>query len=270
MDLVFFVAGFLGLGLLQPVDELLHLLHEDGPPLGNVVVLVPLEDDLLAEDLSLVEEEHDLVEALEETLVVVAVFLDLVAENHLALCRAREGREQRDVLLQMSQCLLLDQVLLLVGLHGRHSVLLDCVFQIHDYFLDRLLVIDGGLQCSLDVFLGARILHPGQVGDDLLLVGGDEDVLHVLRGSLVGREELVQVVVQTGLLQQTQNRGGTFFSLDDAENLQHEVQSDSFLDLMFIDDDLERVGRQQTRDNPESSHLSQTLTVLLGESLEVH
>merc|ERR1712079_491632 len=77
MDLVFFVAGFLGLGLLQPVDELLHLLHEDSPP---------LEDDFLAEDLSLVEEEHDLVEALEETLVVVAVFLDLVAENHLALC----------------------------------------------------------------------------------------------------------------------------------------------------------------------------------------
>ena len=70
-----------------------------------MTVLVPLEDDLLAEDLSLVEEEHDLVEALEETLVVVAVFLDLIAENHLALCRAREGREQRDVLLQMPQCL---------------------------------------------------------------------------------------------------------------------------------------------------------------------
>ena len=43
--------GLTGLCLLKPVDELLHLLHEDGPALGDVAVLVPLEYDLLAQDL---------------------------------------------------------------------------------------------------------------------------------------------------------------------------------------------------------------------------
>ena len=40
-----------GLGLLQPVNEFLHLLHEDSPALGDVPVLVPLEYDLLAQNL---------------------------------------------------------------------------------------------------------------------------------------------------------------------------------------------------------------------------
>ena len=77
--------GLTGLCLLKPVNELLHLLHEDGPALGDVAVLVPLEDHLLAQDLSLVEEKHDLVETLEKVLVVVTIFLDLVTQNHLAL-----------------------------------------------------------------------------------------------------------------------------------------------------------------------------------------
>merc|ERR1719431_1069873 len=62
--LVLFVGGLLGLCLLKPVDELLHLLHEDGPALGDVAVFVPLEDNLLAEHLGLVEQQDDLVEAL--------------------------------------------------------------------------------------------------------------------------------------------------------------------------------------------------------------
>ena len=91
--------------LLKPVDELLHLVHEDSPPLGNVSILVPLEDDLLAQHLSLVKQEYDLVEALEKVLVVVAILLDLVTQNHLALGRTCESREQRDVVLQMLQSL---------------------------------------------------------------------------------------------------------------------------------------------------------------------
>merc|ERR1719195_2246927 len=122
MDLVFFVAGFLGLGLLQPVDELLHLLHEDSPSLGNVAVLVPLEDNLLAEDLSLVEEEHDLVEALEETLVVVAVFLDLVV-----LC-LHELSKERDGSLQQDPGILLRQPEFPQVVQGRpHSQGVDCL-----------------------------------------------------------------------------------------------------------------------------------------------
>ena len=91
--------------LLQPLNELLHLVHEDSPPLRHVPILVPLEDDLLAQHLSLVKQEHDLVEALEKVLVVVAILLDLVTQNHLALGRTCEGREQRNVVLQMLQSL---------------------------------------------------------------------------------------------------------------------------------------------------------------------
>ena len=84
--------------MLQPLYELLHLIHEHSPPLGGVAVLVPLEDHLLAQHLRLVEQQDDLVEALEEVLVVVAILLDLVAQNHLALGRVSEGRKEWDVL----------------------------------------------------------------------------------------------------------------------------------------------------------------------------
>ena len=68
-----------------------------------MAILVPLEDDLLAEDLSLVEEEHDLVETLQEALVVITIFLDLVTQNHFTLSRAGESGKQRNVILQMPQ-----------------------------------------------------------------------------------------------------------------------------------------------------------------------
>ena len=94
-----------GLCLLEPLHKLLHLVHEDSPTLGNVTVLVPLEDNLLGEHLGLVEEHHDLLERLEETLVVVAVLLDLVAQHHLTLGGAGEGREQSNVGLDVLQSL---------------------------------------------------------------------------------------------------------------------------------------------------------------------
>ena len=50
-----------------------------------MTILVPLEGRLLTEPLSLVKQEHDLVEALEEILVVVAILLNLIAESHLTL-----------------------------------------------------------------------------------------------------------------------------------------------------------------------------------------
>ena len=87
-----------GLCLLKPVNELLHLLHEHGPALGDVAVLVPLEDDLLTEHLGLVEQQDDLVEALEKVLVVVAILLNLVAQNHLALGGVGKCREEGNVL----------------------------------------------------------------------------------------------------------------------------------------------------------------------------
>ena len=77
--------------------------------------------------LTLVEKKDDLVEVLEKVLVVVAVLLDLVEEDHLGLVRAREGGEQWNVTLEMLQRLLLDQVLFLVPLNRRHHGCPDLV-----------------------------------------------------------------------------------------------------------------------------------------------
>ena len=44
----------------------------------DVAILVPHEDHLFGQDLSLVEEQYNLVETLEKILVVVAELLDLV------------------------------------------------------------------------------------------------------------------------------------------------------------------------------------------------
>ena len=63
--------------MLQPLNKLLHLIHEDSPALGGVAILVPLEDHLLGQHLSLVEQQYDLVEALQEVLIVVTELLNL-------------------------------------------------------------------------------------------------------------------------------------------------------------------------------------------------
>ena len=44
----------------------------------DVAILVPHKDHLFGQDLSLVEEQYNLVETLEKILVVVAELLDLV------------------------------------------------------------------------------------------------------------------------------------------------------------------------------------------------
>ena len=69
--------------MLQPFDELLHLIHEDSPALGCVAILVPLENHLLREHLSLVEQQDDLVEALQEVLIVVTELLNLQREKDM-------------------------------------------------------------------------------------------------------------------------------------------------------------------------------------------
>ena len=77
--LKYVVTTLTRLSLLKPVNELLHLFHEDSPALRDMAILVPLQDDLLTQHLSLIEQEHYLVEALQEVLVVIAVLLDLIA-----------------------------------------------------------------------------------------------------------------------------------------------------------------------------------------------
>ena len=188
------------------------------------------------------------------------------------------------IILQKSsvlQYLILKQILSLVAVHGGHdgapdhghglvlgqSILLHSLFKLHDDFLDGLLITDGGFKTSLNILLGSCILHSSKVGDDFLLVRGDEDVLHVLRGSLVGREELVQHVVQAGLLEEVQHRAGALLVLDGPQYLQHEVQGDALLDLVLVDDDLESIGRQQTGAHPQSGYLSQSSPVDLNRTM---
>ena len=88
-----------------------------------MTILVPLEDHLLRQHLSLVEQQYDLVEALQEVLIVVAELLNLhkaivtsqaknassfpylIAKDKLTASIGGEHLEELDVLLQMLQCL---------------------------------------------------------------------------------------------------------------------------------------------------------------------
>merc|ERR1711868_4406 len=184
----------------------------------------------------------------------------------------------------MPQSLILDEILPLVAIQSSHhclpdhghslmlaqSVLLDSLVKVHLNLLDRLLIVDAGLEGSAHLLLGSNTLHPREMSHNLLLVGRDEDVLDVLRSPLVGWEELVQVIVHSRLLEEAEHGGGSLFSLDRLEDLQHEVQSDPLLDLMLVDDDLEGVRGNHPGAQPESSHLSKTLVMFIGESLEIH
>ena len=175
--------------------------------------------------------------------------------------------------------LVLDEILPLVAVQGAHhglpdhghslvlaqSVLLDSLVEVHLDLLDRLLVVDASLERPAHLLLGSDALHPSEVRHNLLLVSGDKDVLDILRSPLVGREELVQVVVHPGLLEEAEYGGGSLLSLDGAEDLEHEVQGDPLLDLVLVDDDLEGVRGNHPGAQPESSHLSKTLAMFLRE-----
>ena len=177
----------------------------------------------------------------------------------------------------MKTYLVLDKILPLVAVQSAHhglpdhghslmlaqSVLLDSLVEVHLDLLDRLLVVDARLERPAHLLLGSDTLHPGEVSHDLLLVSGDKDVLDVLRSPLVGREELVQVVVHPRLLEEAEYGGGSLLSLDGAEDLEHEVQGDPLLDLVLVDDNLEGVRGNHPGAQPESGHLSKTLAMFL-------
>ena len=111
----------------QPLGEWLSLYHfrmtsSDNTSAENVrelIIFSPIIEN--NRRLTLVEEEDDLVEVFEKVLVVVAVLLDLVEQDHLALGARGERREERNVDLEMFETLLRHQVLLLVPLHVGHD-----------------------------------------------------------------------------------------------------------------------------------------------------
>ena len=55
----------------------MYLIHEDRPSPGRVALLVPLENGVFGENVSLVQQEDNLVERLQEHHVIVTEFLEM-------------------------------------------------------------------------------------------------------------------------------------------------------------------------------------------------
>mmetsp|Transcript_66248 Transcript_66248/g.209447 ORF Transcript_66248/g.209447 Transcript_66248/m.209447 type:complete len:267 (-) Transcript_66248:605-1405(-) len=109
------------LGLLQPLDEGLHVLGEHRAPLGVGSLAVPVEHGVLAHHVVLVERAHDLRKELHELGVLVAGHLDGVDQHQLHLGAGAEGGEELGPRLDLAQGHV--DVLLLVlaaPLHGVH------------------------------------------------------------------------------------------------------------------------------------------------------
>lgn len=76
---------------------------------------------LSSRKLTFVEQDHDLVEAVHEVHVVVAVFLNLQDEGQFGAIVGGEGLEELRVDLEVAECLVCDQLFLLVPLAQRHD-----------------------------------------------------------------------------------------------------------------------------------------------------
>ena len=75
--------------------------------------------------LTLVKQQDDLVEALEEVHVIIAILLNLVEKRQLRTRNRREGVEEGDVALQMAKGLVLEKIFLLVPFHAAHDAVPD-------------------------------------------------------------------------------------------------------------------------------------------------
>lgn len=121
MALVLLIRFRFLFGVLQPLDELLHLLQEVHLALGRMTVLVPLENRLLGHHVRFVEQQNDLVEGLHEVHVLVAELLHLEDQRQLGAIDGAERLQQSGVLAQMLERLLGDQLLLFVPFGQAHD-----------------------------------------------------------------------------------------------------------------------------------------------------
>lgn len=106
--------------------------------------------------LTLVEQDHDFVEAVHEVHVVIAVFLNLQDETQFGAIVGGESLEKLRVDLEMTEGLVGDQLFLLVPLAQRHDrrpdnandfmfwndILFGQILNISNYFLLRLVVLN--------------------------------------------------------------------------------------------------------------------------------
>ena len=100
-------------------------------------------------ELTLVQEQDNFVEGLQEVHVVVAILLDLVEKVDLRLEVVGEGSEEGEVVFQVTQSLVLQQLLLLVPLNTGHHTLPNLQKSIHfKIIVSRFFVKGQGHQAS--------------------------------------------------------------------------------------------------------------------------
>lgn len=182
------IAARVGIGLLlrvlQPLNKLTHLVDEHHLALdAAVILLVPLENGLLADHVRLIKKHDDFLEGSHERHVRVTIFLDLEDETEFGARLLRERSEQAGVLFQVAHRLIGDELLLLGPLRYVH---------------DRRPNDADGL-VLLDLVLGGQLLH---FGDDVTLgtVLGQRLGQHHLQ-LLLGQLQVLIVVQLQYLLQ---------------------------------------------------------------------
>mmetsp|Transcript_7374 Transcript_7374/g.21346 ORF Transcript_7374/g.21346 Transcript_7374/m.21346 type:complete len:413 (-) Transcript_7374:316-1554(-) len=155
--LLFVVRGLLLLGgLLEPLDEGLHVPEEHLPALWAAALLLPNQDGILRDDVGVVEELDDLREELQDGGVLVAVLLDRVHQLEFLPRSRAVGLEQLDPGPQQLDHGLVGLLLggRLVGpLHGVHDAPPHDGQDVHHVELEFLDLRGGDLQALLHAAL---------------------------------------------------------------------------------------------------------------------
>mmetsp|Transcript_4435 Transcript_4435/g.10717 ORF Transcript_4435/g.10717 Transcript_4435/m.10717 type:complete len:423 (+) Transcript_4435:43-1311(+) len=171
------------LGLLEPLHEGLHVLHEDVAALGGAALAVPVVDRVLRDDVAVVEEADDVRKQLQLLAVLVAADLDLDHEGRLEPSRVGH---RPDELLPGLDLLQHHELHLLLVLPGE-------VQRFHEGPPDHL--EDRSVRQAGRFLL---LLHePDNVGNGMLLHNGGEQLLLHLLHPLLGKQGLA--VIDNGL-----------------------------------------------------------------------
>lgn len=156
-------------GILEPVNERLHLLHEDGASLGLRTLLGPVEDRALGQDVVLVQQLGNGTELLDETGILVKVDLDRLHQSNLRLGRGAEGGDQLAVLLNLLQNLVVDLIRASTPVNRSHH---SCPDQWDELGLGQTALLDLSLQVG-------QALYPSSVHQMKEMLEDMSDILPV-------------------------------------------------------------------------------------------
>mmetsp|Transcript_75 Transcript_75/g.291 ORF Transcript_75/g.291 Transcript_75/m.291 type:complete len:441 (-) Transcript_75:158-1480(-) len=214
------VRGLLLLGgLLQPLDEGLHVAQEDLPSLWAAALPVPQHDGVLVDDVGVVHQLDDLREELEDRGILVEVHLDRVHQHELLPRGLAVGLEQLDPCPEQLEHALVGLLLrggLVRPLDRVHDAPPQHGDDVHDLQLELVDLRGGNLQALLHAPLlldvGAQLgLQSLQVrvAEPLLVQvhQRNEAALREVRVEVVDRplalgEEVEHLVVQPGPLEE--------------------------------------------------------------------